>query len=109
MNFFFLKTQRRGRAQEAVKRLRDGAGGLAGATTGLTDNPIPLWPQWILGAQSHLLSTGPGSITKSRYIVQEPQEGQTLRMKNLALGLEGRPSPEQLCCLHLPSSLEDTW
>lgn len=49
------------------------------------------------------------SITKSRYIFQEPQEGQTLRMKNLALGLEGRPSLEQLCGLHLPSSLEDTW
>lgn len=106
--FFFL-IPRGGRAQEAVKRLRDGAGGLAGATAGLTDNPIPLWPNWVLGTQSHILSAGPVSITKSWYIFQEPQEGQSLRMKNLALGLEGRPSLEQLSCLHLPLSLENTW
>lgn len=91
-----------------MKRLRDGAGGRGSTTAGLTDNPIPLWPHWVLGAQSHLLGAGPVSVTKSQYIFQEPQEGQSLRMKNLALGLEGRPALEQLCCLHLPSSLADT-
>ena len=105
MNIFLLNPKR---AQEAVKRLRDGAGGRAGTTAGLTDDPIPLWPHWVLGAQSCLLSAGPVSVTKSQYIFQEPQEGQSLRMKNLALGPEGRPALEQLRCLHLPLSLADT-